>query len=66
MSKNKIVAALVHFINFGISSDSYYSCGEGKEHLKTAKAFWDDQHRLCFTMKGKTYKFAFECVEEAT
>jgi hypothetical protein len=60
MSPSKLVSTLVHLINFGVSSDNYYSSYgfPASNRLRGAKAFWDDEKRLCFEIEGKVFKLA--------
>lgn len=58
MSPAKVVSAIVHFVNAGITMDRYYApAGKEPVDLREAKAFWDENRRLCFTIGGKTYTF---------
>ena len=68
MSKNKAVSTLVHLINWGISASRYYGSSADKsvQGLEGSKAYWDDQHRLCFVLKGKTYRLIVESVDSVT
>lgn len=57
MSPSKAVSTLTYLINFGISSDLYYD--KGKTGLKSAKAYWDEDHNLIFEINGERHKFVY-------
>lgn len=66
MSKNKVVSTLVHLIGWGLGSARYYGSSSDKsvQGFEGAKAYWDAEHRLCFFLKGKTYRLVVESAIE--
>jgi hypothetical protein len=62
MNKSKIISTLSYLINFGISSERYYSTSSLSK-LKDAKSFWDGDY-LCFRIGDKVHKLKYEGVYE--
>lgn len=58
MSPSKAVSTVAYLINFGVSSDRYYT--PDNQSLKDAKAYWDEDHNLIFEINGERHKFMYQ------
>ena len=60
MNKSKVISALSYLINFGLSSEEYYSPSDhSNSKLKGSKSFWDGDY-LCFKIGDKIHKLKYE------